>query len=186
MAQIDKTKDSYQTSQWETLTKKTTSATQGPQQNVQQQPIDHKKPPDPSGSTTPTPSADPTNTLGKGPGSTTNTGTTSTIKDLKDVTVDRHEDTITFWDHGSEDGDIININLNGQVLKKNLRLTKKKQFFKVQLSSGSNRFEVVAVNEGTSSPNTATVEISNVKQVQPTQIYERKTGQKASMNLNAP
>ena len=107
-------------------------------------------------------------------------------KDLTDVTVGRRDVTITVWDHGTEDGDIINIYLNGKVLKSKLRLTKKKQAFRVNLSGGQNRFEVEAVNEGSQSPNTATVEISNVTKGKPSQVYERKSGQKTSMNLNAP
>ncbi|MEW6334242.1 MAG: hypothetical protein AB1558_08225, partial [Thermodesulfobacteriota bacterium] len=107
-------------------------------------------------------------------------------KDLADVTVDRRDVTITVWDHGREDGDIINIYLNGRLLKSKLQLTKKKQSFRVQLAGGQNRFEVEAVNEGSTPPNTATVEISNVTKGKPSQVYERKTGQRASMNLTAP
>ena len=105
---------------------------------------------------------------------------------LTDVTVDRRDVTITVWDHGAEDGDIISIYLNGKVLKSNLKLTKKKQSFQVKLSGGQNRFEVEAVNEGSTPPNTATVEISNVTKGKSSQVYERKTGQRANMNLTAP
>ena len=114
------------------------------------------------------------------------TATTGSAKNLTDVTVNRRDVTVTFWDHGVEDGDIINIYLNGKVLQKNILLKNKKQTFRVQLSGGRNLFEVEAVNEGAMPPNTATVEISNVTKGQPTQIYERKTGQRASMNLIAP
>lgn len=135
-----------------------------------------------SSSTTST--TDGTKTTGSSTKVTTSTGGTS--KDLTDVTVGRRDVTITVWDHGNEDGDIINIYLNGKVLKSKLRLTKKKQVFRVNLSGGQNRFEVEAVNEGSQSPNTATVEISNVTKGKPSQVYERKSGQKTSMNLNAP
>lgn len=130
-----------------------------------------------------------TSTTSKTPTTTaTKTATTagSTPKDLTDVTVDRRDVTVTVWDHGTEDGDIINIYLNGGLLKSQLRLTKKKQSFRIQLTGGQNRFEVEAVNEGSTPPNTATVEISNVTKGKPNQVYERKTGQRASMNLNAP
>ena len=109
-----------------------------------------------------------------------------TPQNLTDVTVDRNDVTITVWDHGAEDVDIITIYLNGKVLKSNLKLTNKKQTFQVKLSQGQNRFEVEAVNEGSTPPNTATVEISNVTKGKPNQVYERKTGQRASMNLTAP
>ncbi len=129
------------------------------------------------------------------PGGTTTVGPTTgqptttvsgTSKDLTDVTVNRQDVTITVWDHGTEDGDIINIYLNGKILKSRLKLTNKKQSFRVQLNAGQNRFEVEAVNEGSQAPNTATVEISNVTTGKPNQIYERRSGQKASMNLTAP
>jgi len=116
--------------------------------------------------------------------STTTVGGTS--KDLTDVTVDRRDVTITVWDHGTEDGDIISIYLNGKVMKSKLLLTNKKQSFRVNLTGGQNRFEVEAVNEGSMPPNTATVEISNVTKGKPSQVYERKSGQRTSMNLTAP
>jgi len=105
---------------------------------------------------------------------------------LSGVTVDRQNITITFWDHGTEDGDIINIYLNGKSIKRGIKLKKSKRSFPVQLNSGKNRFEVEAVNEGTISPNTASVRISNVTKGKALQIYERKSGQKASMSLTAP
>ena len=105
---------------------------------------------------------------------------------LSNVTVDRQNITLTFWDHGTEDGDIINIYLNNRLIKGNLRLKKSKRSFPVQLNSGKNRFVVEAVNEGTVSPNTASVRISNVTSGKALQIYERRSGKKASMRLTAP
>lgn len=105
---------------------------------------------------------------------------------LSNVTVSQKNVTITFWDHGQEDGDIINIYLNGSLLKGNVTLKKKKSKIDVTLNSGSNTFEVEAVNEGTVPPNTASVRISNVTKGRGTQIYKRQSGQRASMNLFAP
>jgi len=146
-----------------------------------------------SGSTGSTTTSDPTTKSSSGTtkaddssGKKVTTSTGGTSKDLTDVTVGRRDVTITVWDHSNEDGDIINIYLNGKILKNKLRLTNKKQSFRVNLSGGQNRFEVEAVNEGSQSPNTATVEISNVTKGKPSQVYERKSGQKTSMNLNAP
>ena len=51
---------------------------------------------------------------------------------LSDVTVDQQNITMTFWDHGTEDGDIINIYLNGTLLKGNIKLKKPKRSFPVQ------------------------------------------------------
>ncbi len=105
---------------------------------------------------------------------------------LQNVTVSQKNVTLTFWDHGKEDGDIITLYLNGKVLKENIKLTKKKKSFPVTLTSGNNLFEVEAKNEGSIPPNTASVRISHVTKGRGTQIYERKSGQRASMNLYAP
>lgn len=105
---------------------------------------------------------------------------------LANVTVSQKNITITVWDHGQEDGDIINMFLNGKLLKGNILLTKKKKKFDVLLTSGSNMFEIEAVNEGSVSPNTASVRISHVTQGRSAQVYERKSGKKADMKLFAP
>ena len=105
---------------------------------------------------------------------------------LSSVTVDTQKVTITFWDHGTEDGDIINIYVNGRQLRAGVLLTKAKQSIQISLNGGKNLFEVEAVNEGDVSPNTASVHISNVIAGSDTQISSRRNGQKASMNLHAP
>jgi len=107
-------------------------------------------------------------------------------QNFSNVTVSQQEITVTFWDHGQEDGDIINIYLNGSMLKSNILLKTQKQNFDLKLTSGKNNFEVEAVNEGDFSPNTASVQISHVTKGKGTQIYERKSGQKATMMLTAP
>jgi hypothetical protein len=107
-------------------------------------------------------------------------------QNFSNVTVSQQEITVTFWDHGQEDGDIINIYLNGSMLKSDVLLKSQKQNFDLKLTSGKNNFEVEAVNEGDFSPNTASVTISHVTKGKGTQIYERKSGQKATMMLTAP
>lgn len=105
---------------------------------------------------------------------------------LQNVTVSQENVTLTFWDHGKEDGDIITLYLNGKVIKANIKLTKNKKSFPVTLNPGRNIFEVEAVNEGSLPPNTATVSISNVIKGRGTQIYRRKSGQRDSMRIYAP
>ncbi len=187
---VNKLASEFQKGQWNVLNSR--------EQKIKDQPPGQPVPPEylgstkttappsaPPGGTTTPPTAPPggTTAVTKTPPTTTTGGTP---KDLTDVTVDRRDVTITVWDHGTEDGDIISIYLNGKVLKSKLLLTKKKQSFQVQLTGGQNRFEVEAVNEGSTPPNTATVEISNVTKGKPSQVYERKTGQRTSMNLTAP
>ncbi|MBW1797636.1 MAG: hypothetical protein JRJ21_04340, partial [Deltaproteobacteria bacterium] len=91
--------------------------------------------------------------------------------------------TVTFWDHGQEDGDIIDILLNGKVLRGGILLKKAHQSFSVTLAKGKNVFGVRAVNEGKVSPNTATVKFSNVTQGKDVQVYKIKSGQKTDMNI---
>ena len=178
--QVNKIAGDFQKGQWNTLDQR--------DQKIKDQQSAAAEPqsPDYLGTT----STAPTSTGTDGGRTTTTSSTTTagvTSKDLTDVTVNRRDVTITVWDHGTaEDGDIISIYLNGKVLKSKLRLTKKKQSFPVKLTGGQNRFEVEAVNEGSVPPNTATVEISNVTKGKPSQVYERKSGQRASMNLTAP
>jgi len=176
---VNKLASDFQKGQWNILDSR--------EQKIKDQPPGQPVPPEYLGSTKTTapPTAPPggATTPPTAPPTTT-TGVTS--KDLTDVTVDRRDVTITVWDHGAEDGDIISIYLNGKVIKSKLLLTKKKQSFRVQLTGGQNQFEVEAVNEGSTPPNTATVEISNVTKGKPSQVYERKTGKRASMNLTAP
>jgi len=120
-------------------------------------------------------------TSGSGPG----TGGAGT-GNLSNVTVSQQNVTITFWDHGQEDGDIINVYLNGNLIRGNVILKNTKMSFQVTLNSGQNNFEIEAVNEGRIPPNTASVKISHVTSGPATQIYERKSGARASMALTAP
>ena len=103
---------------------------------------------------------------------------------LTDITVDSDTVTIEFWDHRSEDGDIIDILLNGRPLKSNILLKNAHQSFPIQLKPGKNVFGVRAVNEGTSPPNTATVKFSNVTSGKDVQVYSIKTGNRTDMNIN--
>ena len=102
---------------------------------------------------------------------------------LKDITVNSDTITVVFWDHGMEDGDIIDIILNGGLFKGGIVLKNAQQSFTVKLNQGNNVFGVKAVNEGSYSPNTATVKFSNVTQGQDVQVYEIKGGQKTDMNI---
>jgi RHS repeat-associated protein len=107
----------------------------------------------------------------------------STGQGLSNITVNSETITVTFWDHGQEDGDIIDILLNGKVLRGGILLKKAHQSFTVTLTKGKNVFGVRAVNEGKVSPNTATVKFSNVTQGKDVQVYKIKSGQRTDMNI---
>ncbi len=102
---------------------------------------------------------------------------------LTNVTVSKRTITVTFWDHGTEDGDIIDITLNGQVLRGGIVLTKAPQSMTIEINDSSAVFGVRAVNEGSISPNTASVQFSDVTTGKPVQVYSIKSGQKADMSI---
>jgi hypothetical protein len=102
---------------------------------------------------------------------------------LTDITVNSKKITVTFWDHGQEDGDIIDIILNGKVLRGGIVLTKAPQSITVDLKGRKNRFGVRAVNEGSVPPNTATVQFSDVTKGDAAQVYEIKSNQRTDMNI---
>lgn len=66
---------------------------------------------------------------------------------------------IKVWDKYEEDGDLINLYLNGKLLFANLEVTKKGQLFEIELLSGENIIEAEAINEGKVSPNTSAIRI---------------------------
>lgn len=108
---------------------------------------------------------------------------TSGTGGLSGITVDSKDITITVWDHAAEDGDIINIYLNGEKIRTDVRLTNAKQKIRLSLRSGTNVFEMEAVNEGRQSPNTAVMEISNVSVGKKKQSSSLKKGEKAKMEI---
>ena len=62
---------------------------------------------------------------------------------------------IRVWDGAAEDGDCVQIWVGGRVLVQNLSLTNAGHSFRVTLRSGFTSVKVIALNEGTSPPNTA-------------------------------
>ena len=102
---------------------------------------------------------------------------------LTNVTVSKRTITVTFWDHGTEDGDIINILLNGQVIQGGITLTKAPRSINITINDSNAVFGVQAVNEGKYPPNTASVRFSDVTTGKPVQVYSIKSGQKADMSI---
>lgn len=107
---------------------------------------------------------------------------------LTDVTVSQRIITITMTDNGQEiDGDTVDIILNGITVSAahvlvgppgtNLGLT---------LRAGMNLLEVVALNEGTISPNTAELIISHVLEGESIQEWRLATGERGSLTITAP
>ena len=91
-------------------------------------------------------------------------------RNISEIVVTQQNVTISVWDHGCEDGDIINLLINGQVYLSNHVLTNTKKVFNVTLNSGTNYLEIVAVDSGTDCPaqqdrtktrNSAAIHITN-------------------------
>jgi hypothetical protein len=72
---------------------------------------------------------------------------------------------IKIWDNNTEDGDSVRVSLDGVLLKDSLALLYEPVILKVGLLDiGEHNFVVEAINEGSSSPATATISISNEKE----------------------
>ena len=102
---------------------------------------------------------------------------------LTGIAVGRNTITISIHDFGSVDGDRINLFLNSRLIARNIKLTKKRITFTLNLPQRMNVLEVEALNEGTRSPNTASIEISNVIFGRRQQEWRLKTGQRGRMEI---
>jgi hypothetical protein len=85
-------------------------------------------------------------------------------------------------DHEYVDGDRVRIFANGQVVEHNIMLTGAFKGINLELDKGFNRLEFEALNQGSSGPNTAQVDVYDDKGKL---LYSNKwllsTGSKASM-----
>lgn len=105
-------------------------------------------------------------------------------KGMDDITVNQKTITVTYWDSGRlEDGDMIDILINGKVAFPNITLTFEKQSQTITLDSEIMVIGFKALNEGSSPPNTASVTFSAVVDGKETQKYSLKKNQSANMNV---
>jgi hypothetical protein len=91
------------------------------------------------------------------------TDTTREVDVQESFTVHNKRVKVTVWDRNEVDGDIITLTMNGELVKKNLRLKKRKKRFTVKLNPGSNILVMYAENLGTIPPNTAALQIKDGK-----------------------
>ena len=106
---------------------------------------------------------------------------------FSDVTVNDNVIEISVRDNASVDGDRIDLFVNGKKVMGDVLLTSSPQTVRVKLNSGENTIQVTALNEGTHSPNTVEVSITNVTEGNAVQISSGlKTGQSTSFNVYAP
>lgn len=87
-------------------------------------------------------------------------------------------------DHEAVDGDRVSIILNDKVVEANIFLDGEFSVFYVELASGYNNLEFVALNQGTSGPNTAQFSVVDEFDITiMSNIWNLATGAKATMSI---
>jgi hypothetical protein len=104
-------------------------------------------------------------------------------KGMDDITVNSKTITVTFFDHGDEDGDRIDILINGKAVFPGITLTKAPQSRSITMDADIIVFGFRALNVGTKPPNTATVIFSSVVKGKNRQEYRLSKNQKTNMNI---
>ena len=107
---------------------------------------------------------------------------------LTDVTVSQRLVVITVTDNGSQvDGDTVDIVLNGStVAAAHVLSGPPGTEIGLTLSQGANVLEIVALNEGSVTPNTAELQISNVVEGAAVQEWRLATGERGTLTITAP
>ena len=104
-------------------------------------------------------------------------------KGMDDISVNSKTITVTFFDHGKEDGDMIDILINGKAVFSGIRLTKAPQSRTITMNADIVVFGFRALNVGKIPPNTATVTFSSVVKGKSRQQYQLSKNQKTNMNI---
>lgn len=90
---------------------------------------------------------------------------TQILKDDEDFTINwvGNKFRLFIWDANIEDGDKIQLTINGNIILDNFKTTNKRKKIKYQLLEGENIIEIKATNLGTSPPNTSRIELVDSK-----------------------
>ncbi len=103
---------------------------------------------------------------------------------LVNIVVNSNNISINIWDCGNlEDGDQIDLLVNGSYIRENFILSFTKEIINITLNDGANTLSVHADNEGTNPPNTACLEISNVTNGEALQNWALYQGTDNSMYI---
>ena len=86
------------------------------------------------------------------------------------------------WDANLEDGDKIQLTINGNIILDNFETTNKRKKIKYKLVEGENIIEIKATNLGTSPPNTSRIELVDSKTKYPI-ITQLKLGKTAVIKI---
>ena len=104
---------------------------------------------------------------------------TQILKDGDDFTInwEGKKLRLSIWDANMEDGDKIQLTVNGNIILDNFETTNKRKEIKYKLVEGENTIEIKATNLGTSPPNTSRIELVDNKTKYPiiTQLELGKT-----------
>jgi len=104
---------------------------------------------------------------------------TKILKDGDDFTINWEGKKLRLfiWDANMEDGDKIQLTINGNIILDNFETTNKRKEIKCKLVDGENTIEIKATNLGTSPPNTSRIELVDNKTKYPiiTQLELGKT-----------
>jgi len=104
---------------------------------------------------------------------------TQILKDGDDFTINWEGKKLRLfiWDANMEDGDKIQLTINGNIILDNFETTNKRKKIKYKLVGGENTIEIKATNLGTSPPNTSRIELVDNKTKYPiiTQLELGKT-----------
>ena len=92
--------------------------------------------------------------------------------------------TVRLWDHGGEDGDLVQLTFNNRDVATRLELRNAPKSFTLALEPGGNYITALALNQGTTGPNTASIEIAPCHGDQPdTFEWNMLTGQKRTVSV---
>jgi hypothetical protein len=104
---------------------------------------------------------------------------TEILKDGDDFTINWEGNKLRLfiWDANMEDGDKIELSVNGNIILDDFETTNKRKKVKYKLAEGENIIEIKATNLGTSPPNTSRIELVDSKTKYPiiTQLELGKT-----------
>ena len=82
-----------------------------------------------------------------------------TVLDKKKIEVGSDIVKVKLWDADRQDGDIVDVYLNGEIVFKDLKVTIAGKIFYLNLVKGKNLIEIEAKNEGIAPPNTSAIKI---------------------------
>jgi hypothetical protein len=90
---------------------------------------------------------------------------TEILKDGDDFTINWESNKLSLfiWDANMEDGDKIELTINGNIILDDFETTNKRKKIKYKLAKGENIIEIKATNLGTSPPNTSRIELVDSK-----------------------